>query len=448
MGIQKEGLHEYCVGQSAENEYFADVEYQILRRYHPTGLLCVQMREQDGKRVLLYDVSGFKSLYSISEERGISEEICRDLMKSLSGLFDSLSEYLLDEQHLSLKPEHIYVKGKTVCWMYLPDKVEDMQKEAERLFEWMLSRINYEEIPSVQFIYHAYWYVRNRGFSGEMLRDCLDYKEKERQKPEGYEAFFQKEEPESSPKEVSPVEVLHKVPEKKPEQMVSDKKKKQTAWTLTVLRIICGIAAAATAFAVCWFLFVEWREGFGGSYRRYLIGSVILFLFSAEQLWRLFRNKSGEERKTEQQREEKNEYIPRQATIQDHEWGGEDATVVLGVRKGGLFPALRSADTGRLQPIYTFPFYIGTGDGLNQMVIPDTTVSRRHAVIVRGKQTGSFELQDLRSTNGTWINNERIFGEEVVSLKEGDLLRFAACEYYFVFPGPEGNLAGEEEYLV
>ncbi|MGC2761513.1 MAG: FHA domain-containing protein, partial [Candidatus Binatus sp.] len=38
----------------------------------------------------------------------------------------------------------------------------------------------------------------------------------------------------------------------------------------------------------------------------------------------------------------------------------------------------------------------------NDVVLDDTTVSRRHATITR--KPGSFELADLGSTNGTFVN--------------------------------------------
>src|SRR5271156_4915590 len=42
----------------------------------------------------------------------------------------------------------------------------------------------------------------------------------------------------------------------------------------------------------------------------------------------------------------------------------------------------------------------------NDVVIDDTTVSRRHATITR--KSGRFELADLGSTNGTFVNGARM----------------------------------------
>jgi hypothetical protein len=63
----------------------------------------------------------------------------------------------------------------------------------------------------------------------------------------------------------------------------------------------------------------------------------------------------------------------------------------------------------------------------NDVVIDDTTVSRRHASITR-KGTG-FELADLGSTNGTYVNGKQV--REAVTLKSGDEIKFGSVRMAF-----------------
>src|SRR3989442_10872368 len=55
------------------------------------------------------------------------------------------------------------------------------------------------------------------------------------------------------------------------------------------------------------------------------------------------------------------------------------------------------------------------------IVLPDPEVSRRHAA-VRSGQGGGLAIEDLGSTNGTFVNNHRIAG--VKELENGDVVRF------------------------
>lgn len=67
----------------------------------------------------------------------------------------------------------------------------------------------------------------------------------------------------------------------------------------------------------------------------------------------------------------------------------------------------------------------------NDLVIPQRQVSGHHAEIEC--RQGHFYLRDLRSTNGTWINNQRV--ETETMLKSGDVIRFD--EYAYSFSGPD-----------
>ena len=58
----------------------------------------------------------------------------------------------------------------------------------------------------------------------------------------------------------------------------------------------------------------------------------------------------------------------------------------------------------------------------NDVVLDDTTVSRRHATITR--KEGSFELTDLGSTNGTFVNGRQV--RKPIALKSGDEIKFGS----------------------
>lgn len=59
------------------------------------------------------------------------------------------------------------------------------------------------------------------------------------------------------------------------------------------------------------------------------------------------------------------------------------------------------------------------------------SVSRRHAQILH-RQT-SFQLQDLKSTNGTWIEGRRLTPGDRVELRHGDRVRFGDVQLIFVW---------------
>jgi uncharacterized protein YkwD len=71
----------------------------------------------------------------------------------------------------------------------------------------------------------------------------------------------------------------------------------------------------------------------------------------------------------------------------------------------------------------------------NDLVIDDSTVSRRHATITH--KTGGFELLDLGSTNGTLVNGKRL--RVPVALGRGDEIKFGSARYSFIATGDPGS---------
>jgi hypothetical protein len=72
---------------------------------------------------------------------------------------------------------------------------------------------------------------------------------------------------------------------------------------------------------------------------------------------------------------------------------------------------------------------IGRDNGVD-ILVEDFRVSRRHAVIERSG--GRLTLADVGSTNGTWLNGERLTG--VAELRDGDRVRLGSVECRFYEP--------------
>ena len=74
---------------------------------------------------------------------------------------------------------------------------------------------------------------------------------------------------------------------------------------------------------------------------------------------------------------------------------------------------------------------IGRDPG-NDIVIPDGGVSALHATL--RYQDGAFYLEDQRSSNGTWLNDDkqRLEPHRPIQIKSGDRIRFNTCEFKFL----------------
>jgi len=82
--------------------------------------------------------------------------------------------------------------------------------------------------------------------------------------------------------------------------------------------------------------------------------------------------------------------------------------------------------TGQAIPVPARGLRIGRMDD-NDLVIEGSKVSRYHAVVV--ELTNGFAVNDLRSTNGTLVNGERVLDSHF--LRDGDVIRIGGTEMVF-----------------
>ena len=79
---------------------------------------------------------------------------------------------------------------------------------------------------------------------------------------------------------------------------------------------------------------------------------------------------------------------------------------------------------------------IGRIEGINHIVINQSTISRKHAVIEY--KDHSFWVKDMESSNGTHVNGHRV--RDTMQLNHGDTIAFDIYEFEFVEP----EMAGDE----
>lgn len=73
------------------------------------------------------------------------------------------------------------------------------------------------------------------------------------------------------------------------------------------------------------------------------------------------------------------------------------------------------------------PLVVGRGGDDVHVVVADKKVSRQHCALVRRKN-GQYTLEDVYSTNGTWVNGERV---TKVTLKPYDRISVGNARFVF-----------------
>lgn len=88
------------------------------------------------------------------------------------------------------------------------------------------------------------------------------------------------------------------------------------------------------------------------------------------------------------------------------------------------------------RPLGEAPITIGRGEE-NTVCLPDERASRRHAVVVI--REGRVVVEDLNSSNGTWVNERKVSLQE---LRPGDTVRVGRTVFMYVVVRPAAMTAG------
>lgn len=65
----------------------------------------------------------------------------------------------------------------------------------------------------------------------------------------------------------------------------------------------------------------------------------------------------------------------------------------------------------------------------NDVVIDDTMASREHAIIQKIKE--DYFIKDLNSTNGTYVNNQKVPKDKYIKINSNDIIKIGRSELTF-----------------
>ena len=111
-----------------------------------------------------------------------------------------------------------------------------------------------------------------------------------------------------------------------------------------------------------------------------------------------------------------------------------EETVLLGLDFGGKIHKLYAEEGTGIENIglRELPIVIGKLSSCADAIIKDKSVSRMHARIFKmDKKSDALWIQDLNSTNGTYVNGRKLMPNEKVELSEDDEVAFGKCVFAY-----------------
>lgn len=441
-----------CVEE--EEEILQKYELHMLDGHSIPGLLRLQTAVLEGKRRYLYDISGKQQMADYLCGRKINYQLLQMLLFSIQKVCASVTEYLLREEGICLEMEFIYVnlEDGSLQFTYLPFYQKNLAQAFVECMEQLLRQIDHQDQDATELGYQVYQLcIQDNANIKNILETVMHNKtffDKDYgQQSENFQTELQQNHSKSQLQEaqVEAVNVEDRGEPVKKRGQISGKfcnlhienrenpaKKKAEKYSKKELLVTNFLENKVFAWKahIREMIQKEWGQGAKAQLDRISKGKSGQ-IFSMKSVCQ--HEKKGHTKRKDVQR-------LKQAANQEAEKYQEK----LDEDKNLLRPTeilSKSADQpmGRLiyQGIHQCEdltiegeiFLIGKNGAQVDGVIQSEGVSRLHAKIY--SQEGQFYMEDLNSTNGTYLNDIALEYHQPRQLSRGDRVRFGAEEYLF-----------------
>ena len=404
--IKNDFDHSYLLIEESEIE--KNYIFKMLMNNKIPGLLECKIRYIEESSYCAYDITAKRSL----EQEYINKKMCfSDIIELFYGInvvMCQAKEYLLDQKGFWLEPAYIFkdLETEEISCLYFPSHKEEFEKQKayRQLADFLLDKIDHKDEHAVNMAYHFYKISKEEYFSFDsfvnfMEKEALLVKAKERRESVLVEDHTYSIQENSS-------ELFNENVYGFPNEKSEDKLSRIKWWIPGIMFLIGGFLSIGY---VCFPLFRE--------YPLFVLLPGLSSIVSASicmirNILHLYRERCEAD------------YIEPEKPVRVEEYFDDtlDDVTVFFDQEEYLRLKWKEGRFSKEHILDTFPLNVGKLKESVQVFINDSSVSRLHA---RFRSQGStLYLQDLDSTNGTFINGKRLVAGEDAIIKRGDEIQF------------------------
>ena len=459
--FKRELHHNYMVLSHIEGEPCESYSIKMLKAQTIDGILPLDLRVINNQKSLYYEISGKQLMLSLFDKVELSYSKVKDIILSIIDTIESAYEYLLSVDDFMLTEEYIFLDIDSASpWLcYLPGYNIDIKEQMGAFIEFLMDKVDYKDKEAVLLVYQLYSVCKEEGYTFEHLQEVV-YKDKMLTKNIDKaikESTFQVKVDNYSEMSVEEDPIIKKNMMDLPLMMEKLEGEEELVcysyktYILTALSVIIGVFIIALASRLKIFY-----NQYGGriDYLKFFILIVMVVCGEAYVMRCLWDKKKmitkmvpknqyvdprisyellpadkkeeenqGYKRNIEKFKEAekivKEEYNPT-CLVDDFYSCDENQSF-------GLVP-IDSEEYSRIK-IKEFPFFVGKGIDNVDYSLEKEVISRYHAKIL--KEEEKFFLVDLNSTNGSFINGEKLLAYKRCPLHVGDEIALANIRFRF-----------------
>ena len=390
--------HNYMILKAKEKEYTGFSE-RIIQENNIPGLLPCQFRVLEGNLFFYYEISGKRTLSQLFQKKKIGSQEMRRLLTSLSVLQRESLHYLLDFQKYILLPEYLYSDFdiKQLYTVYYPDY--EGEETLGEIGSFFIEHVDYQEAEAVELAYSFQQRIMEENINLEMVVEELLRDKK--------------------------AEVFSK-------NVISEKKEEEKIASTTKIdeKMFYGTGEQSIK--------EESANNKNPLKEKWKIGDIAYIREIRDFLRDLVIFKKRKKKKKPKNRKEVTIYEVEldldenvgEASFFQQSMPSEETQYFSSMEETGMHCLVyQGRENLPNLELEVFPYIIGKGEKGIDGRLEFPTISRIHSQL--DYINNSYFLTDLNSTNGTFLNGERLPPNVKKNLSVGDRVQFAGEAYIF-----------------
>lgn len=373
ISYKKDGNHNFLIMKEEKIDE-EDYKLQMIINNNIEGIIPLSIKKINNKPEVHYEITSMLSLESMYAKKQISGREMYALIKSIKKLADNLKEYLIDINHIVFGVEFVYLKRQEQKYMfcYYPQSTINFQDSIRNFFDKLLEYINHNDKTAVLIAYGVQQITISDSFTVQDLMECAE-------------------------KNIQASEQKYKLPARKQESFENTdkedlnniKKRVDQPNKTGIFKIIAGI--------------------FKGK-KKYQDEDELLYNAENEIY------NSGEEK------------LKNEKSTENIIGETEDATMLLTSYGAIEAITLRRVDEEAMEITPSrFPCVLGKSKRSSDFYVDSPVVSRVHMRI--SENMAEYFVEDLNSTNGTFVNGVQLMPYELKEIKIGDQITLADVDF-------------------
>lgn len=394
---------------------------QMLTYNRIPGIASCQKGLYNNDTVLKYDITNMKSLDKMYESGQMTFEQLRFLLGNINNIIVRGRAFLFEDEGYLLSPNNIFmnIEDNTINLIYVPFRMEkevidEVYGRYYSLADFFLDKINHKDEGAVSIAYQFYRMSKEPLFSLDAFMAIV---EKEKQTDSD---FKNSERMKVTTGNTRPITYSYDEPEEVVDNSAEDERVNYKFSIFLFLLLIVALGGHYCIPAIKQY-----------SYQMIIIEAAVAILF----LISLTKNIIAFVKRKRQDIE-----MPGEIVTLEEFWSGDEETQFfsngnLGDEETQFFDEeqqpqhfIKWNESGntRTREIKNSENIIGKKYEEVDLCISDPTISRRHARITIDKK--GMWLQDLDSTNGTYVDGNRLLAGENVKIDTSSEIRFGKVE--------------------